>query len=619
MAKKQERIRAMIAQIDDIIQRALELEKQYEEALNRVHPKLQESARNLLHYRALRMTDISDLQKRLGNLGLSRLAKAEAHVMASLRTTRNVLEGFLHNKKIRTPKHRLSPKKSKRFHKSNAKALLGYRSKGRRARIMVTLPSEAAGDYSLVHELIARGMNCARINCAHDGPEAWKRMIDHVRRAAEKLNNQVMVCMDLGGPKIRTGLLEDGPKVRKYRPKKDVRGRIIEPLDVWVGPAPHPTLPHVPMEADHAARLAPGETLYFRDAREKKRSIRIVAREEEGLLGQIDGTTFLETNLLLFLDPGHKGPFVQVGELPAVEQPILLAPGDRLCLHADARAGAPARYDDDGACVAPAHLSCTSAEVFEQVQPGEPILFDDGKFEGVIREVAPGEMTVEILRTPPGGGKLRADKGINFPESALQISGLTDKDRVDLAFVARHADAVNVSFVNSARDVQELLDELDRLEARDRLGVILKIETQRGFNHLTEILLEAMQVYPIGLMIARGDLAIETGWQNIGRIQEELLFLCRAAHIPDIWATQVLENLAKRGIPSRAEITDATAAQRADCVMLNKGPYILQAVSLLDTILKDLAPYQDKNAPLFPRLEEASRAKRAARKSSLSK
>jgi len=111
----------------------------------------------------------------------------------------------------------------------------------------------------------------------------------------------------------------------------------------------------------------------------------------------------------------------------------------------------------------------------------------------------------------------------------------------------------------------------------------------------------------IGLMIARGDLAIETGWQNIGRIQEELLFLCRAAHIPDIWATQVLENLAKRGIPSRAEITDATAAQRADCVMLNKGPYILQAVSLLDTILKDLAPYQDKNAPLFPKLEQASR------------
>jgi len=607
MAKKQEKIRAMVAQIDDIIERALELEAQYEEALKQVHPKFQDSARNLLHYRALRMADISELQKRLGNLGLSRLAKAEAHVMASLRTTRNILEGFVQNKRIRTPKNRFSPKKSKRQQKANAKALLGYRSKGRRARIMVTLPAEAADNYALVHDLILRGMNCARINCAHDGPETWKRMIDHVHRAAKKLNNQVMVCMDLGGPKIRTGQLEEGPKVRKYRPAKDVRGRIIEPLEVWIGPAPHPTRPHVPMEADHIDRLEPGETLHFLDAREKKRRLRIIARKEEGLIGQIDRTTFLETNMLLFRDVKREGSFVQLGELPAAEQAIRLSPGDRLCLHADPRAGAAARYDEAGTCIAPAHLSCTSAEVFEQVQSGEPILFDDGKLEGVIREVAQGEMTVDILHTPPGGGKLRADKGINFPESHLRISGLTDKDREDLEFVARYSDVVNFSFVNSARDVRELLEALDRLDARDRLGIILKIETQRGFNQLTEILLEAMQVYPVGLMIARGDLAIETGWQNIGRIQEELLFLCRAAHIPDIWATQVLENLAKRGIPSRAEITDATAAQRADCVMLNKGPYILQAVSLLDTILKDLAPYQDKNAPLFPKLEQASR------------
>jgi len=115
-----------------------------------------------------------------------------------------------------------------------------------------------------------------------------------------------------------------------------------------------------------------------------------------------------------------------------------------------------------------------------------------------------------------------------------------------------------------------------------------------------------MRTHPVGVMIARGDLAIECGWDNIGRVQEEILSLCRAANMPDIWATQVLENLAKEGIPSRAEMTDAAMAQRADCVMLNKGPYILQAINLLDTIFKDMELYHEKNAQLSPAMERAT-------------
>ena len=185
------------------------------------------------------------------------------------------------------------------------------------------------------------------------------------------------------------------------------------------------------------------------------------------------------------------------------------------------------------------------------------------------------------------------------------IRGLTDKDIKDLRFVAAFADVVNVSFVNSVLDVRQLIDELGKLKATDKLGIILKIETKSGFNNLLEILLEAMRVHPVGVMIARGDLAIEVGWENIGRVQEEILSLCQSAHIPDIWATQVLENMAKRGIPSRAEITDAAMAQRAECVMLNKGEYILKAIGLLDTILKDLESYQEKNAPMLPAMELA--------------
>jgi pyruvate kinase len=99
-------------------------------------------------------------------------------------------------------------------------------------------------------------------------------------------------------------------------------------------------------------------------------------------------------------------------------------------------------------------------------------------------------------------------------------------------------------------------------------------------------------------MIARGDLAVECGWKRLAEVQEQILWLCEAAHMPVIWATQVLENLAKTGLPSRAEITDAAMAQRAECVMLNKGPGIRQAIYLLDEILRRMQEYQNKKTTI---------------------
>jgi pyruvate kinase len=214
-------------------------------------------------------------------------------------------------------------------------------------------------------------------------------------------------------------------------------------------------------------------------------------------------------------------------------------------------------------------------------------------------------MRIKVKFAKAGRATLKADKGINFPDSDLGISGLTQKDKVDLEFVAQHADVINMSFVNNKEDVEMLQAEIKKYDSRNRLGVVYKIETSRGFNNLTEILLTAMRMHPIGIMIARGDLAVEVGWKNIAWIQEEILSICQAGHVPDIWATQVLETLAKKGIPSRAEITDAAMAQRAECVMLNKGPYILNAIKLLDTILKEMFQHQDKEATMTPVLGKA--------------
>lgn len=604
-----EKIQQLIDQLNSLIKLAPKAAASYKDQLKNIHPNFQKSAQNLVHYRAMRSIDIRKLQKDLGNLGLSRLAKAESHLMAGLQINKAILKSLLENKPIKFKANDLSVKKGQRLIKTNAKALLGYRSKGRRTRIMVTLPTEAAFDDQLVHDLLANGMNCARINCAHDDEVIWEKMVQNVRNASEKLNRNCKIAMDLGGPKIRTGPLREGPKVMKYRPAKDIRGQITQALPVWLGPLPYPdpAFQHVPIDAADLSKLEEVTTLYFRDARNKKRNINITQSHELGFFGEIPRTTYLETGILLHTDSKRKSENpILVGPFPPLEQPLLLQIGDQLRLIKSTIPGESASYNEDGTLHSQAFISCTAPEIFEHVQAGEKILFDDGKIQGRIDSVQPDEILVIIEYARGGAAKLRADKGINLPESDLNLSGLTEKDKRDLQFVVRHADVINFSFVNRPEDVRDLIAELEKLDAKEKMGVIFKIETQTAFNNLTNILLEGMQLYPIGVMIARGDLAIETGWDNIGRVQEEILSLCQAAHIPEIWATQVLENLAKLGIPSRAEITDAVMAQRADCVMLNKGPFIQDAIQLLDTILKDMEPYWEKNAPMLPAMEQAS-------------
>jgi pyruvate kinase len=128
---------------------------------------------------------------------------------------------------------------------------------------------------------------------------------------------------------------------------------------------------------------------------------------------------------------------------------------------------------------------------------------------------------------------------------------------------------------------------------------VLKIETRQAFEQLPQLLLTAMRRPKIGVMIARGDLAVECGYERLAELQEEILWLCEAAHLPVIWATQVLEQLAKRGQPSRAEISDAAMSERTECAMLNKGPYIKEAISALDNVLHRMSEHHYKKNALL--------------------
>jgi pyruvate kinase len=165
-------------------------------------------------------------------------------------------------------------------------------------------------------------------------------------------------------------------------------------------------------------------------------------------------------------------------------------------------------------------------------------------------------------------------------------------------FVCGSADLVALSFVNTVDDVRELLKLLESMNAKPP-AIVLKIETRRGFENLPAMLLEAMKAPSCAVMIARGDLAVECGFERLAEVQEEILWLCESAHVPVIWATQVLETLAKEGLPSRAEVTDAAMAHRAECVMLNKGPYVVEAVKTLDDILRRMHGHQAKKRSML--------------------
>ncbi len=580
--------------------------------LAQIQPESQASATNLLHYLALRRRDIRALQEQLAVLGLSSLGRTETHVLSSVRAVMKILSSLPKDKPFRLPHggSACDSGEGRRLLERNTKLLLGPEPDGRKVRIMVTMPPEAATDYGMVRDLVLSGMNCMRINCAHDGEEAWSGMIRNLRRAERETGKSCRIEMDLAGPKLRTGPMEAGPAVLKYRPKRDAFGRVEKPARIWLTPKANPEAPPIPADAcipmpgRWVASLGAGDCVRFKDTRGARRSMTVT--EAAG------GSRWAESSQSAYVAPGLAVTAVykdknkprrrgQVGHIAPIPQTLRLRPGDILLLTRSLEPGEPARHNADHELASPARIGVTLPEFFDCARPGQPIWFDDGKIGGIIREVGPEEVSVEIQRARAGGDKLGAEKGINLPETTLVTATLTTEDLKNLEFIVKHAGILGYSFVRTADDVRLLQSHLAELGAGN-LGIALKIETREAFDNLPSLLLAALSSRSAGVMIARGDLAIECGYERLAEVQEEILSISEAAHVPVIWATQVLESLAKTGRPSRSEITDAAMGVRAECVMLNKGPYVAEAVRTLDDILRRMQAHQEKKRSMLRQL-----------------
>jgi pyruvate kinase len=451
----------------------------------------------LLQYLALRGHDLRELQDPLVALGLSSLGRSEGHVQATVDAVLDTLGAVArHPPAASSAPPPMDFARSREVLAVRTAALLGPVPRRRPTRIMVTMPSEAAHDPALVREMLVAGMDCMRINCAHDAAPEWRAMIDNLRLAEDETRRGARVVVDLPGPKLRTG-------------------------------------PIAPPSASD-----------------------------------------------------KKGDYLRLGI------------GDRLLL----TRGAGATQSDCGERP-PAQIGCSLDEAFMITRCGHHVWLDDGKLGGVVEAVDQESIELRITSAGAKGSKLRAGKGINLPDAVLDIDLLGPHSQDALQFAADCADIVGLSFVSRAHEVERVNGYLD-LHSRPDVGMILKIETRRAFEHLPGMLLAALGgERPAGVMIARGDLAVECGYERLAEVQEEILWLCQAAHVPVIWATQVLDQLAKTGRPSRAEITDAAMGAQAECVMLNKGPRIIEAISVLDDILRRMEQHHRKKRSLLPRLE----------------
>jgi pyruvate kinase len=611
------RLDELIGELSSIRSEMLETENRFVLKTQSLAAAHCDGARNLLHYLALRRRDIRPLQDKLASCGLSSLGRSESRVLANLDAVLKVLSHLAGRKWLQPGLADGDFAIGKSTLEKNTVALLGSKPADRNVRIMVTMPSEAASDYGLIRDLVRNGMDCMRINCAHDHEDAWASMVEKLRRAERELHKECRVLMDVPGPKLRTGPTDSVPGIVKWSPRRDRFGTVIERAKIWLTALEHPESSpenadaRLTVAVEWLSRLCDGDTIKFLDARGLSRSMEVTRRVGSNRLAESAQTSYVTSDTILHVIGGRGTSrkltdTARLGELAPLAQPIILMPGDILILTKNLDRGKPAVRNQQGNVLEPATIGVTLPEIFSDVRPGEKIWFDDGKIGGVINTVEENEIKVEIVKARLKGEKLWADKGINLPDSELHLPALTTEDIARLPFIARHADLVGYSFVRKASDVHLLQAELAKVGGK-HLGIVLKIETCKAFERLPDLILAAMGSERIGVMIARGDLAVECGYERTGELQEEIMWIAEAAHIPVIWATQVLENLAKKGQPSRAEITDAAMAERAECVMLNKGPYMVDAVRVLDDVLRRMQCHQAKKSSLLRPLTLADR------------
>jgi len=277
------------------------------------------------------------------------------------------------------------------------------------------------------------------------------------------------------------------------------------------------------------------------------------------------------------------GPKIRVG--PITGGAFLLARGQEIIIQREPVEGTVER------------ISITRRELVDEIAAGELILINDGRIRLEVIEVRPPE---EILCKVLRGGILSSGKGVNLPTARLKLAALTEKDLEDARWIAKHDfDYVALSFVREADDIIQLRTLLKA--AGSDTHIIAKIEKPQAIENIDEIT-EAADV----IMVARGDLGVEMDLPQVPVTQKRIASICHKAGVPCIIATQMLESMTESHCPTRAEVSDVANAvlDHADAVMLSGetaiGKYPVDAVSMMDDIVRETEVYHDENYQPMP-------------------
>lgn len=261
------------------------------------------------------------------------------------------------------------------------------------------------------------------------------------------------------------------------------------------------------------------------------------------------------------------GPKIRIGQIKG--EPILLKTGQRFILTSEKGASGPER------------VSVNYDTLPHEVHPGDQILLADGSVELVVDKVRNNDIVCEVV----DGGELSSNKGINLPSCSLAVAALTEKDKADLEFgLGQEIDYIAMSFVRRRQDVEQLKAAIAAKEKC--VPVIAKIEKHEALNNIDEIVQAADS-----LMVARGDLAVETPLEKVPLAQKMIINRCNRACKPVITATQMLKSMVTEPRPTRAEANDVANAvlDGTDAVMLSEettiGTYPVLTVQTMVKII----------------------------------
>jgi len=285
-----------------------------------------------------------------------------------------------------------------------------------------------------------------------------------------------------------------------------------------------------------------------------------------------------------------KGPEIRLGTFE--EGKVELVAGNTFILTSDSVAGNVNK------------VSISYPGLPTEVSQGTRILLDDGLIELIVESISGNNITTKIIN----GGMVSDRKGVNVPSVSLDIPFVCAKDRQDLRFmVENNFDFVAASFVRSADDVNEMREELKRIDSKTKIKIIAKIENSEGVNNLDSIL-EVSD----GLMVARGDLGVEVEYEELPILQKDMIKRTSSQGKPVITATQMLESMINNPRPTRAEISDVANAiyDGTSAIMLSgetaSGKYPAESLASMAKIAERIERAIDYRQFFFRRREGKS-------------